>query len=44
MLAGLFGMNVDLPGDPHAPYTFWLIIGASIVSAFGLGFYFLKKR
>lgn len=44
MLAGLFGMNVDLPGNPDAPYMFWLIIGISAVSALSLGFYFLKKR
>ena len=44
MLAGLFGMNVDLPGDPHAPYMFWIVVGISVLSAIGLGFYFLKKR
>lgn len=44
MLAGLFGMNVDLPGDPDAPYMFWVVVSISAIMAFGLGFYFLKKR
>ena len=43
MLAGLFGMNVALPGG-HLPYMFWIIIGISIISALSLGFYFLKRR
>lgn len=45
MLAGLYGMNVPLPFSAHnSPYTFWVIISASIISAAALGFYFLKKR
>jgi magnesium transporter len=43
MLAGLYGMNVDLPGG-HAPWIFWMIISISIVSAMSLSYYFLKKR
>ncbi len=43
MFAGLFGMNVDLPGG-HAPYTFWLIIALSVLVAGSLAFYFLRKR
>lgn len=43
MFAGLFGMNVDLPGE-HAPYTFWIIIILSMLIAGPLAFYFLKKR
>src|SRR5690606_31746301 len=43
MLAGLYGMNVDLPGG-HAPWIFWLIVAISIISAMSLSYYFLKKR
>lgn len=43
MMAGLFGMNVDLPGE-HWPYTFWVIIGVSIVAAASLSYYFIKRR
>lgn len=44
MFAGLFGMNVDLPGNESAPYMFWIIIAASGIIAGSLGYYFLKKR
>lgn len=43
MLAGLYGMNVELPGK-DIPGIFWLIVGVSVVSAVSLGYYFLKKR
>lgn len=43
MFAGLYGMNVDLPGE-HAPYMFWIVIVVSFVVAGSLGFYFLRKR
>ena len=43
MFAGLYGMNVDLPGE-RWPYMFWVVIGISIVSAMLLSFYFLKRR
>lgn len=44
MLAGLFGMNVDLPfasGDKNA---FWLVVLVSIISASILSVYFFRKR
>jgi len=44
MLAGLYGMNVPLPGGDASPLTFWMIIGLSILSACALGFYFLRRR
>lgn len=44
MLAGLFGMNVPLPGGDASPYTFWGIVGLSVVLAGALGFYFLRRR
>lgn len=44
MLAGLFGMNVKLPGNPDEPYMFWLIVGISVTSALGLIYYFLRRR
>lgn len=43
-LAGLYGMNVNLPGNETSPAIFWIIIGVSIISATGLGYYFLRKR
>jgi magnesium transporter len=43
MMAGLYGMNVELPGEQW-PYMFWVVIGISVVSALLLSFYFLRKR
>lgn len=44
MLAGLFGMNVAIPGDTHSPVFFWVIVAVSILFAATFSFYFLKKR
>ena len=44
MIAGLYGMNVDIPGDENAHYMFWAIAGVSLTIAFGVSYYFLKKR
>lgn len=44
MFAGIFGMNVDLPVGEHSPYTFWLIIGVSMILSLILAVYFLRKR
>ncbi|HJP81358.1 MAG TPA: magnesium transporter CorA family protein [Candidatus Saccharimonadales bacterium] len=44
MMAGIFGMNVVLPGDPHSPYAFWLIVGGSAIAALILIIYFMRKR
>lgn len=44
MLAGLFGMNVEIPGDEQSPYAFWLIAGTSVTISLGLVYYFLKRR
>lgn len=43
MFAGLYGMNVDLPGE-HSPYMFWVVVIASIVVASSLAVYFLRKK
>ncbi len=43
MFAGLFGMNVDIPGE-HAPFTFWIVVALSVAVAAPLGIYFLRKR
>lgn len=43
MLAGLYGMNVPLPGH-ESPNVFWGIIAFSIVAALTLNFLFLRKR
>lgn len=44
MFAGLYGMNVDLPGDEQSPYIFWEILGVSLLIAVSLAVYFLRKR
>lgn len=44
MLAGLFGMNVDLPPGSHSPVTFWVIVLVSIIFAASFSLYFLRKR
>lgn len=43
-LAGLYGMNVALPGNEASPMMFWLIVGSSVITAGGMSYYFLKKR
>lgn len=43
MLAGLFGMNVNLPGMDY-PYMFWVIAGVSVGVSAGVVYYFIKKR
>jgi len=43
MIAGLFGMNVDIPGE-HLPYIFWIIIVVSLVISAALAYYFLRKK
>lgn len=44
MFAGLFGMNVAIPGDENSPMAFWVIVGASLLFAVPLSLYFLRKR
>jgi len=44
MLAGLYGMNVDLPGNEASPMLFWIIAGVSVFTAGAMSYYFLKKR
>lgn len=43
MVAGIYGMNVDLPGD-DSPTAFWMIIGLSAIFSLLLGTYFLRRR
>lgn len=43
MLAGLFGMNVPLPGA-GSPTAFWVVVGISIAFAVTLSTYFLRRR
>lgn len=43
MMAGLFGMNVAIPGGDY-PYTFWIILGISVSLALSFSYYFLKRR
>ena len=44
MMAGLFGMNVNIPGDEKSPLAFWLIAGSSVLISLSLVYYFLRKR
>lgn len=44
MMAGLYGMNVDLPGDESSPVMFWIIIAISATASISLSYYFTKKR
>lgn len=43
MIAGLFGMNVDIPGE-HLPYIFWVVVAISLAISGLLAFYFLRKK
>jgi len=43
MFAGLYGMNVGLPGEGE-PYMFWVIVAISASLAISLAVYFLRKR
>lgn len=44
MMAGLYGMNVNLPGDENSPMMFWIVIGISATAALSLSLYFMRKR
>lgn len=44
MMAGLFGMNVKLPGNIDSPATFWVIVGISALAAVSLSYYFTRRR
>jgi magnesium transporter len=43
MIAGVYGMNVDLPGQ-HSPLAFWGVILVSLLISGSLAFYFLRKK
>lgn len=43
MIAGIYGMNVPIPGQGIS-WMFWAIIGFSLLVAFALGLYFLRRR
>lgn len=43
MLAGLFGMNVPVPGGDY-PYMFWGIVGSSVVVSVAVAIYFSRRR
>ena len=44
MLAGIFGMNVQLPFDTSQAGAFWAIVAVSAIAAFSISYYFIKKR
>lgn len=43
MIAGLFGMNVDIPGA-GSPMMFWVVIAISAIPSLSLIYYFMRKR
>lgn len=44
MIAGMFGMNVDLPVDTSGTETFWGILSLSFLLSLILVYYFMRKR
>lgn len=44
MIAGLYGMNVELPGQESSSATFYIIAAVSLLSAAVVSYYFLKRR
>lgn len=43
MIAGLYGMNVPIPGE-QSPLAFWAIVFVSLLISGSLALYFLRKR
>jgi magnesium transporter len=43
MIAGVYGMNVDIPGQ-HSPLAFWGVILVSLLISGSLAVYFLRKK
>jgi magnesium transporter len=43
MIAGLYGMNVEIPGE-ELPYMFWVVVLFSLLISGGLAIYFLRKK
>ena len=43
MIAGLYGMNVPVPGADD-PTMFWKITTVSVIAAMATGYYFLRRR
>jgi Mg2+ and Co2+ transporter CorA len=44
LIAGIFGMNVELPALTHQPASFWWTLGAMAAIAVLLGLLFWRKR
>lgn len=44
MIAGIYGMNIQLPGNPNHPAYFWLLLFGSFALSLSFGLYFYKKR
>lgn len=43
MVAGLFGMNVPVPGAEN-PLMFWAVLGISLAVAFLISYLFLRRQ
>jgi magnesium transporter len=43
MVAGLFGMNIEIPVNTSSPATFWMVIALSLLGSSGLIYYFTRK-
>ncbi|MBM3210539.1 magnesium transporter CorA family protein [Candidatus Saccharibacteria bacterium] len=44
MLAGLFGMNVAIPGNENSPLAFWGVVAVSVVLSLSFVVYFMRRR
>lgn len=44
MVAGIYGMNIRIPGDVNNPYYFWILIALSLAFSIALGWYFSRKK
>ncbi len=44
MVAGIYGMNIQLPGNINHPAYFWGLIMGSLLFSAAFGYYFYKKR
>jgi magnesium transporter len=44
MIAGIYGMNIKLPGNANHPAYFWGLLLGSFIFSLSFGIYFYKKR
>lgn len=44
MIAGIYGMNIKLPGNVNNPHYFWVLIIGSLLFSLIFGMYFSKRK